>query len=46
MRKPKCLYASNIRQALKVDADAEIIMFSPQHEHSHVINHMIKKVGG
>jgi hypothetical protein len=30
---------------VKVDADAEIIMFSPQHEHSHVINHMIEKVG-
>ena len=29
---------------VKVDADAEIVMFSPQHEHSHVINHMIEKV--
>jgi hypothetical protein len=29
---------------VKVDADAEIIMFSPQHEHSQVINHMIDKV--
>lgn len=29
---------------VKVDADAEIIMFSPQHEHSLVINHMIEKV--
>jgi len=29
---------------VKVDSDAEIIMFSPQHEHSHVINHMIKMV--
>jgi hypothetical protein len=28
---------------VKVDADAEIIMFSPQHEHSQVINHMIEK---
>lgn len=27
-----------------VEADAEIVMFSPQHEHSHVINHMIEKV--
>ncbi len=27
-----------------VDEDAEIIMFSPQHEHSHVIDHMIMKV--
>lgn len=31
---------------VKVDADAEIIMFSPQHEHSHVINHMMEKVAG
>ena len=31
---------------LKVDADAEIVMFSPQREHSHVIEHMIAKVGG
>ena len=31
---------------VKVEADAEIIMFSPQHEHSHVINHMIAKTGG
>jgi hypothetical protein len=29
---------------VKVDADAEIVMFSPQHEHTHVINHMIQKV--
>ena len=29
---------------VKVDADAEIIMFSPQREHSHVIDHMIGKV--
>lgn len=28
-----------------VEADAEIIMFSPQHEHSTVIDHMIAKVG-
>lgn len=31
---------------VKVDADAEIVMFSPQHEHSHVIKHMIGKVKG
>jgi len=31
---------------VKVDAEAEIIMFSPQREHSHVINHMIRKVKG
>jgi hypothetical protein len=29
---------------VKVDSDAEIIMFSPQHEHTHVINHMKEKV--
>ncbi len=29
---------------VKVNADADFIMFSPQHEHSHVINHMIDKV--
>ncbi|MEJ2054005.1 MAG: hypothetical protein P8X42_08805 [Calditrichaceae bacterium] len=27
---------------VKVNADAEIIMFSPQDDHSHVINHMIE----
>lgn len=31
---------------VKVDVDSEIIMFSPQHEHSHVIDHMIEKVKG
>ena len=31
---------------VKVDADAEIIMFSPQREHSVVIDHMIRKVSG
>ena len=29
---------------VKVDADAEIIMFSPQREHSRVIDHLIEKV--
>jgi hypothetical protein len=29
---------------VKVEADAEIVMFSPQREHSHVIDHMIAKV--
>ena len=29
-----------------VDADAEIIMFSPQHEHTKVINHMLNRVNG
>ncbi|SDS66282.1 hypothetical protein [Gramella sp. MAR_2010_147] len=28
---------------VKVIEDAEIIMFSPQHEHTKVINHMIEK---
>ena len=28
---------------VKVDADAEIVMFSPQREHTHVIEHMIEK---
>ena len=31
---------------VKVDADVEIIMFSPQHEHSLVINHMIAMTHG
>jgi hypothetical protein len=29
---------------VKVDSDAEIVMFSPQHEHSQVIEHVIEKV--
>jgi len=29
---------------VKVDLDAEIVMFSPQREHSQVIDHMIEKV--
>ena len=29
---------------IKVNADAEIVMFSPQREHSRVIDHMIEKV--
>lgn len=29
---------------VKVEADAEIVMFSPQREHSQVINHMLEKV--
>lgn len=31
---------------VKVEDDAEIVMFSPQREHSDVINHMIEKVKG
>lgn len=28
---------------VRVNADAEIVMFSPQHEHSRVIDHLIEK---
>ena len=31
---------------VKVEADAELIMFSPQHEHSLVIDHMITMTKG
>jgi len=31
---------------VKVDADAEIVMFSPQQEHSHVIDHMVEMARG
>lgn len=31
---------------VKVGQDAEVILFSPQHEHSEVIDHMLKKMGG
>jgi hypothetical protein len=31
---------------VRVDDDAEIVMFSPQREHSRVIDHMIEKVSG
>lgn len=31
---------------VRVDADADIVMFSPQHEHTVVINHMIEKTRG
>jgi hypothetical protein len=31
---------------VRVDADAEIIMFSPQHEHTRVIDHLIEKTRG
>jgi hypothetical protein len=30
---------------VRVEADAEIVMFSPQEEHRHVIEHMMVKVG-
>ena len=29
---------------VRVDQDAEIVMFSPEREHTHVIDHMIAKV--
>lgn len=31
---------------VRVDEDAEVILFSPQHEHSHVIDHMLAKMAG
>ncbi len=31
---------------VRVEEDASIIMFSPQHEHSHVIEHMIARTTG
>lgn len=31
---------------VKVGEDAEIVMFSPQHEHSQVIDHMLDKMAG
>jgi hypothetical protein len=31
---------------VKVEEDAELIMFSPQHEHTHVLDHMIEKMNG
>ena len=31
---------------VKVDADAEIVMVSPRHRHSHVIDHLVDKVKG
>jgi hypothetical protein len=31
---------------VKVEDDAEVILFSPQHEHTEVINHMIAKMNG
>jgi hypothetical protein len=31
---------------VKVDVDSDIIMFSPQREHTHVIDHMKAKVAG
>jgi hypothetical protein len=32
--------------SVKVGQDAEVILFSPQHEHGEVIDHMLHKMGG
>jgi hypothetical protein len=32
--------------SVRVVQDAEVVLFSPQHEHSHVIDHMLAKMGG
>lgn len=29
---------------VKADADTEMILFSPEHEHTHVMDHILKKV--
>ena len=31
---------------VKVGQDAEVVLFSPQHEHSEVIDHMLNKMSG
>jgi len=31
---------------VKVSEDAEVILFSPQHEHSQVMDHMLEKMAG
>ena len=31
---------------MRVDEDSEIVMFSPEHEHTRVIEHMIGMTGG
>jgi hypothetical protein len=31
---------------VRADEDSEIVMFSPQHEHTEVINHMLAKMAG
>lgn len=31
---------------VKAGEDSEVVLFSPQHEHSHVIDHMLKKMAG
>ena len=32
--------------SVKVAADAEVVLFSPQHEHGEVIDHMLHKMAG
>ena len=32
--------------SVRVTADAEVILFSPQAEHTHVLDHMVAKMGG
>lgn len=31
---------------VKVEEDVEMILFSPQHEHTHVLDHMVEKMNG
>jgi hypothetical protein len=31
---------------VKAEEDTEMVLFSPQHEHSHVIDHILKKLQG
>jgi hypothetical protein len=31
--------------SVRVEQDAEVILFSPQKEHTHVIDHMVRKMG-
>ena len=34
------------KHTVKVGQDSEVVLISPQHEHSEVIDHMLKKMGG
>lgn len=40
----QCPHWGIVLQGQLTTTDAEIVMFSPQHAHSHVIDHTIKKV--
>lgn len=31
---------------VKAGSDSEVVLFSPQHEHSQVIDHMLQKMAG